>query len=211
MNIILFYGASVWGYVFEADVVKELIWCNGKGPLCRVIMLEMFAPSNVHGTACFRRHKIDSYIPLCSRARHQGAAARTRTQVMSTALAAHVQLCIPITCAHAHAGVKFELAAWKDTGGFILKGSAMEEAQLLLDDHTIKSQVGQMTDAVFCAWMRLEDHKCECCLKRVMTVGVERWHADGKRAAQGVITPFYMRCPGRFLDVTCRMPTVCIQ
>ena len=40
------------------------------------------------------------------------------------------------------AGIAFELGAWKDTGGFILKGACVEEAQLLLDDHSIKSQVG---------------------------------------------------------------------
>jgi len=44
-------------------------------------------------------------------------------------------------------GVKFELIPWKDTGGFILKGSAVEEAQLLLDDHTIKSQAMQSSPA----------------------------------------------------------------
>ncbi|GAX82307.1 hypothetical protein CEUSTIGMA_g9736.t1 [Chlamydomonas eustigma] len=36
--------------------------------------------------------------------------------------------------------IKFELSPWKNTGGFILKGQPVEEAQLLLDDHTIKSQ-----------------------------------------------------------------------
>eukprot|EP00798_Chlamydomonas_sp_ICE-L_P021154 gene21154-28043_t len=36
--------------------------------------------------------------------------------------------------------VHFELSPWKNTGSFILKGSSVEEAQVLLDDHTIKSQ-----------------------------------------------------------------------
>ncbi|KAF5834888.1 hypothetical protein DUNSADRAFT_8192 [Dunaliella salina] len=44
-------------------------------------------------------------------------------------------------------GVKFELIPWKDTGGYILKGSAVEEAQLLLDDHTIKNQAMQSSPA----------------------------------------------------------------
>ena len=38
------------------------------------------------------------------------------------------------------ADLKFELTPWKGTGGFILKGQPVEEAQLMLDDHTIKSQ-----------------------------------------------------------------------
>ncbi|GIL46228.1 hypothetical protein Vafri_3260 [Volvox africanus] len=37
-------------------------------------------------------------------------------------------------------GVKFEIMSWKNTGGTILKGSSVEEAQMLLDDHLIKSQ-----------------------------------------------------------------------
>ena len=37
-------------------------------------------------------------------------------------------------------GVAFELAPWKNTGGFILKGGSVDEAQLQLDDHAIKSQ-----------------------------------------------------------------------
>ncbi|KAJ9518810.1 hypothetical protein QJQ45_026079, partial [Haematococcus lacustris] len=44
-------------------------------------------------------------------------------------------------------GVVFAQAPWKNTGGFILKGSAVEEAQLLLDDHTIKSQAMQSSPA----------------------------------------------------------------
>ncbi|GLC77190.1 hypothetical protein PLESTF_001896200 [Pleodorina starrii] len=38
------------------------------------------------------------------------------------------------------AGIKFEVMAWKNTGGSILKGSSVEEAQMLLDDHVVKSQ-----------------------------------------------------------------------
>ncbi|KAG2500939.1 hypothetical protein HYH03_000764 [Edaphochlamys debaryana] len=38
------------------------------------------------------------------------------------------------------AGVKFEVAPWKNTGGLILKGGSVEEAQMLLDDHSIKAQ-----------------------------------------------------------------------
>ena len=34
----------------------------------------------------------------------------------------------------------FELAPWKDTGGCILKGGSVDEAQMLLDDHAIKAQ-----------------------------------------------------------------------
>ncbi|KXZ43278.1 hypothetical protein GPECTOR_96g744 [Gonium pectorale] len=37
-------------------------------------------------------------------------------------------------------GVKFEVMPWKNTGGVILKGSSVEEAQTLLDDHTVKAQ-----------------------------------------------------------------------
>ena len=38
------------------------------------------------------------------------------------------------------AGVAFELAPWKNTGGCILKGASVDEAQLQLDDHALKSQ-----------------------------------------------------------------------
>lgn len=34
----------------------------------------------------------------------------------------------------------FEIARWKDTGGLILKGASVDESQMLLDDHAIKSQ-----------------------------------------------------------------------
>lgn len=44
------------------------------------------------------------------------------------------------TAAVAQGGVAFELAPWKNTGGTILKGSSVDEAQLLLDDHLLKSQ-----------------------------------------------------------------------
>ena len=37
-------------------------------------------------------------------------------------------------------GLNFELAPWKNTGGCILKGSSVDEAQLQLDDHATKSQ-----------------------------------------------------------------------
>lgn len=37
-------------------------------------------------------------------------------------------------------GVKFEVVAWKNTGGSILKGAVVEEVQMLLDDHSIKAQ-----------------------------------------------------------------------
>jgi hypothetical protein len=37
-------------------------------------------------------------------------------------------------------GMNFELAPWKNTGGCILKGGSVDEAQLQLDDHAIKSQ-----------------------------------------------------------------------
>lgn len=37
-------------------------------------------------------------------------------------------------------GVQFELLPWKNTGGFILKGGSVDEAQVLLDDHLIKAQ-----------------------------------------------------------------------
>lgn len=37
-------------------------------------------------------------------------------------------------------GVAFEVAPWKNTGGYILKGGSVDEAQMLLDDHAIKSQ-----------------------------------------------------------------------
>ena len=37
-------------------------------------------------------------------------------------------------------GVRFELAPWKATGTFILKGGPVDEAQALLDDHIVKTQ-----------------------------------------------------------------------
>jgi len=37
-------------------------------------------------------------------------------------------------------GLAFELNPWKETGTFILKGGPVEEAQMLLDDHVVKSQ-----------------------------------------------------------------------
>ena len=37
-------------------------------------------------------------------------------------------------------GIAFEVAPWKNTGGYILKGGSVDEAQMLLDDHAIKSQ-----------------------------------------------------------------------
>jgi len=30
----------------------------------------------------------------------------------------------------------FELSPWKNTGGYVLKGSSVDEAQMLLDDRT---------------------------------------------------------------------------
>ena len=36
--------------------------------------------------------------------------------------------------------LSFELAPWKETGTFILKGGPVDEAQMLLDDHLVKSQ-----------------------------------------------------------------------
>lgn len=38
-------------------------------------------------------------------------------------------------------GLMFELGPWKETGTFILKGGPVDEAQGLLDDHIVKSQV----------------------------------------------------------------------
>eukprot|EP00854_Cymbomonas_tetramitiformis_P002297 gene2297-3019_t len=37
-------------------------------------------------------------------------------------------------------GLTFELGPWKETGTFILKGGPVDEAQVLLDDHIVKSQ-----------------------------------------------------------------------
>lgn len=37
-------------------------------------------------------------------------------------------------------GLCFQLAPWKDTGGHILKGASVDEGQLQLDEHAIKSQ-----------------------------------------------------------------------
>eukprot|EP00878_Enallax_costatus_P013463 GHUV01014078.1.p1 GENE.GHUV01014078.1~~GHUV01014078.1.p1 ORF type:complete len:1340 (+),score=424.03 GHUV01014078.1:252-4271(+) len=37
-------------------------------------------------------------------------------------------------------GLAFELGTWKNTGTHILKGGPVEEAQMLLDDHVVKSQ-----------------------------------------------------------------------
>lgn len=37
-------------------------------------------------------------------------------------------------------GLAFELGEWKDTGTYILKGGPVDEAQMLLDDHLVKSQ-----------------------------------------------------------------------
>jgi dynein heavy chain len=34
----------------------------------------------------------------------------------------------------------FDLVPWRATGSYILKGAAVEEAQLLLDEHTVKTQ-----------------------------------------------------------------------
>jgi len=44
-------------------------------------------------------------------------------------------------CAQAEwVGISFELGQWKNTGGSVLKGGSVDEAQILLDDHAIKSQ-----------------------------------------------------------------------
>ncbi|KAF5833108.1 hypothetical protein DUNSADRAFT_10689 [Dunaliella salina] len=46
-------------------------------------------------------------------------------------------------------GMAFELGPWKETGTFILKGGPVEDAQILLDDHIVKSQA--MTSSPFAA------------------------------------------------------------
>ncbi|GFR40055.1 hypothetical protein Agub_g593 [Astrephomene gubernaculifera] len=54
-------------------------------------------------------------------------------------------------------GVKFEIVPWKNTGGFILKGSCVEEVQMLLDDHTVKAQAMLSSPAAAPFLERIED------------------------------------------------------
>jgi dynein heavy chain len=41
----------------------------------------------------------------------------------------------------------FELTPWRETGTHLLKGAGMEEVQMMLDDHLVKTQAMQMTPA----------------------------------------------------------------
>ncbi|PNH05107.1 Dynein heavy chain 7, axonemal [Tetrabaena socialis] len=53
-------------------------------------------------------------------------------------------------------GIKFELVPWKNTGGMILKGSSVEDAQMLLDDHAVKAQAMQSSPAAAPFLQRIE-------------------------------------------------------